>query len=129
MLISISDVEKSQNMVADMAYNTLGTEISKGYGVIEETNNGVASYSEWIMSGKKDGEYVSYSRTSNEDSWNKQTGSAKYSINPDYMALLDILYSMEDDLNVEEKDNSYVLTLRSQNVDVISLFKNEFNLS
>lgn len=36
---------------------------------------------------------------------------------------------MSDDLTIEEDDDDYVLSLRSQNIDLISLFSDELNLS
>ena len=50
-------------------------------------------------------------------------------MDPDYFSFLDIVYKMSDDLTIEEDDDAYVLSLRSQNIDLISLFSDELNLS
>ncbi|MGT2750349.1 DUF6612 family protein [Streptococcus orisasini] len=118
-----SNGHKSQQMTADLAYDTSGETIEKANAVIDETVNGTNRYQEIV--GDQNTAHV---RTSKDGNWQTADPQGRYTIHPSYFNFLKVLYSMEDDLVLKQSGNEYKLTLRSQNVDVVSLFREELNL-
>lgn len=49
-------------------------------------------------------------------------------MHPDYYVLLNKIYSMKDDLKVKEEGNDYILKLRSQNIDLLGIFQDSYDL-
>ncbi|MGT2949144.1 DUF6612 family protein [Streptococcus devriesei] len=118
-----SNGHKSQHMTADLGYNSSGDIIERANVVIDETVNGSNRYQEII--GDKNKAQV---RSSKDGNWRSATPDGRYTINPSYFNFLKVLYSMEDDLVLKQSGSEYKLTLRSQNVDIVSLFREELNL-
>ena len=52
-----------------------------------------------------------------------------FDLNPDYMDLIKILKKMENDLDVSDEGEYYLLSLNSQNIDLVGLFEKEYYLS
>ena len=125
--LQVNTNKKTQKMRADIDYGKQGDTIQRANALIDEVNNGQPVYQEYILPGG-DGNPV-YSRTSKDGAWNKQSSDGHYFIQPGYFSFLKILYSMENDLELTESDDEYTLVLKSQNVDLLSLFKDELNLS
>ncbi len=124
--LQVNDETKTQVMKADIDYGNNGQTIQRVNAVIEEVNNGVESYQEFIFTD--DADYSIYSRASENGDWIKQTSGGQFYIQPGYFSFLEILYSMENDLELTESDDEYTLVLKSQNIDLISLFEEELNL-
>lgn len=118
-----SNGRKSQHMVADLGYDSSGETIKKANVVIDETVNGANQYQEIV--GDQNTARV---RTSKNGSWKTADPQGRYTVRPSYFNFLKVLYSMEDDLVLKQSGSEYKLTLRSQNVDLVSLFKEELNL-
>lgn len=127
LFLQVNTNKKTQEMRADVDYGKQGDTIQRANASIDEVNNGQVKYEEFILPGG-DGHPV-YSRTSKDGNWDKDTSDGHYFIRPGYFSFLKILYSMENDLELEESDDNYTLVLKSQNVDLLSLFKDELNLS
>ena len=95
---------------------------------IEDENNGTVSYEEDIITQTDGNKFDYYQRTSEDNQWTSGKLDT-VDLDPDYFSFLDIIYNMADDLTIEEEDDAYVLNLRSQNIDIISLFSDELNLT
>lgn len=59
----------------------------------------------------------------------KEQKHANYEMHPEYYTLLDKIYLMKDDFVIDEKGNEYVMTLRSQNVDLLGIFQDSYSLN
>ena len=60
---------------------------------------------------------------------NKSSSSnVEYYLSPNYFYLVKILEKMKNDLVLEDKGSVYKLSLRSQNVDLYGLFKDQYSL-
>lgn len=117
----------TQEMETDVAYNTNNQEVKQVDMLIEETKNGAtASYQHDIWTGDSEG--TMFSKKSETEDWTKLTGASSYNIKPDYFRLLDIIYSMEDDFELEENDDNYTLSLRSQSIDLVGKFSEELSM-
>lgn len=122
----INEDKKSQDMQADIDYGNTGGTIQRAHALIDEVNNGQETYQEYILPGGE-GNPV-YLRTSKDGAWEKQLSDGRYYIQPGYFSFLKILSSMENDLELEESSDRYTLVIKSQNIDLVSLFKDELNL-
>ncbi|MGT2930285.1 DUF6612 family protein [Streptococcus dentasini] len=121
-----SSGEKSQKMKADLDYGSQASKLQRARGVIRTKENGIENYQEFIMADKGS----IYSRDSQAGSWSGgQQSFDNYNVDPDYFDFLDIVYSMKDDFKLKEGKNTYTLVLKSQNIDLVSLFSEELNLS
>ncbi|MGT2925345.1 DUF6612 family protein [Streptococcus caviae] len=118
-----SNGRKIQHMVADLGYDSSGDIIEKANVVIDETLNGANQYQEIV--GDQNTARV---RTSKDGSWKTANPKGRYTVRPSYFNFLKVLYSMEDDLVLKQRGSEYKLTLRSQNVDLVSLFREELSL-
>lgn len=124
--LKVNQDSKSQDMEADLDYGTSASDLKRASAVIEQTKNGSRSYQEYILAGGQG--YPIYTRTSEDGTWTKQTTNGDYYVQPGYFSFLNILYKMKDDLKLKETSKTYTLVLKSQNVDLVSLFKDELNL-
>lgn len=115
--------KKSQKMKANLDYGDQADEIERASGEITTRQDGLNSYQEFIFPGTG-----AYFRNEENAAWGYKNLST-YNIDPDYFDFLDIVYSMKDDLKVKVESDAYTLVLKSQNVDLLSLFKEELNLS
>lgn len=122
------NVNNKQTMTGQTIYDPSDQQLTMANLAIEGSENGQKSYQEAVMPGGSDLPF--YHRTSKTGGWTKEVryDSTGYTVNPDYFKLLEGLYRMEDDLNIKESDTEYVLSLKSQNIDLISLFGDEFEL-
>ncbi|WP_019803873.1 hypothetical protein [Streptococcus mutans] len=118
-----SRTRKHQTMTADIGYDSYTASINRANIIIEETINGVDSYQELVGNQNS-----SQSRTSKDGNWTKSNAAGSYRVHPSYFNFLKVLYTMKDDLVLKQSGNVYRLGLRSQNVDIVSLFKEELNL-
>lgn len=95
---------------------------------LEETSGSQTSYDEVIAIQTDNNSFTYYQRSDKNGQWRNGEWET-IDLDPDYFSFLDIIYKMSDDLTIEEDDDDYVLSLRSQNIDLISLFSDELNLS
>ncbi len=72
-----------------------------------------------------------YKRSGVEKDWQKSKGDYFY-IQPDYIKVLDIFYSIKDSFVLEENDKEYKFVFdqsKDESVDIFNLFKEQFMLS
>lgn len=119
---------KKQKLSAHILFAGPGQEtIKKSTATLQERDNSKELYQEFILVG--DAENHLYSRSGKDEEWRKEVLEGEYDVEPNYHKFLDIIYSMEEDLKLEDDDeDGYTLTLRSQNIDIISLFEDELNM-
>lgn len=115
--------KKSQTMKADLDYGKASDNLEKVSGEIKTIQGGASNYQEFILPG--DGAYF---RDDKGASWTYKD-LTDYDVDPDYFDFLDIVYSMKDDLKLKDDGDNYTVELKSQNVDLLSLFEDELNLS
>lgn len=122
-----NDIPGTQEIEADIVYNRPDLEIERINILLEEMKSGTTTaYQHDILLGDSSG--TIFSKKSETGDWTKLTGANNYNVQPDYFRLLDIIYSMEDDLELEENDDSYTLSLDNQSVDLVSKFSEELNM-
>lgn len=125
--VVVDDSTKDQAFKGELIYGIGSGQLEKGNITIENTENGQKSYQEMIMSGEQG--LPIYLRNSKDGSWMKRTQTnGNYYVRPDYFKLLKGIYKMADDVKLRESNDEYILTLKSQNVDLMGLFGEEFNL-
>lgn len=90
--------------------------------------NSDGSYQIFDFVGDEQG--TGYLEQGNADgSMTKETSSGGgYFIRPNYFELVQIINSMKGDLDVKEEGNSYKLSLKSKNTDLLGLFKEQFSI-
>lgn len=69
-----------------------------------------------------------YTRTEEDGEWNHEGNYESFALNPDYFELIQILDQLGDDLQVEERDDAYILSLSSNKIDLVGLFRDQYNL-
>ncbi len=69
-----------------------------------------------------------YTRTEEDGEWNHEGNYDSFALNPDYFELIHILDQLGDDLEVEEKEDAYILSLSSNKIDLVGLFRDQYNL-
>ncbi|AND79882.1 DUF6612 family protein [Streptococcus pantholopis] len=124
--IKSSSGNTHQDFLAQAQYDN--GELTKVSSQIEETSGSQTSYDEVIAIQTDNNRFTYYQRTDKNGQWRNGEWET-IDLDPDYFSFLDIVYKMSDDLTIEEEDDAYVLSLRSQNIDLISLFSDELNLS
>lgn len=121
------DSTKDQTFKGELIYDKGYGQLEKGNITVENNEDGQKNYQEMIMSGEEG--LPIYLRNSKDGSWMKQTKTnANYYVEPDYFELLKGISKMTNDVKLREIDDEYILTLKSQNVDLMGLFGEEFNL-
>lgn len=115
-----------QDFLAQVQYDN--GELTKVNSQLEETSGSQTSYDEVIAIQTDNNSFSYYQRSDKNGQWRNGEWET-IDLDPDYFSFLDIIYKMSDDLTIEEDDDDYVLSLRSQNIDLISLFSDELNLS
>ena len=64
-----------------------------------------------------------------DGSMTKETSTGGgYFISPNYFELVKMINSMKGDLDIKEEGDSYRLSLKSQNTDLLGLFKEQFSI-
>lgn len=69
-----------------------------------------------------------YTRVEENGEWNHEGNYDSFALNPDYFELINILDQLGDDLQVEERDDAYILSLSSNKIDLVGLFRDQYNL-
>lgn len=125
--IDVEDKKRIQYLFGDLQYDSGSKKLAKGQISIK--------YEGDKRSNQKDIDYIFLGDEKNtliekyaDNSQLNEYNGEDYIIKPDYFNLLDIIYSMDKDLVLNESDEDYILTLNSQNLDVLSLFSENFNL-
>lgn len=116
-----------QHMTGNVEYEPKSHNIKKAT-FQRESNDGFLVKFEFL--GDKDHTFrqtTINTKTKNEDV--KEQKHVNYKMYPDYYTLLDQIYMMKDDLVIEEKQDEYVMTLRSQNVDLLGIFQDSYSLN
>ncbi|WP_165209250.1 DUF6612 family protein [Streptococcus tangpeifui] len=114
---------KNQKMEADLDYGDQAGDVERANGFISTKQDGSEEYQAFKMPGGGD----IYSRGSRDAPWSLKSIDG-YNVDPDYFDFLDIVYSMKDDLKLKDDGTNYTLVLKSQNVDLVSLFEDELNM-
>lgn len=114
---------KTQKMKADLDYGDQAGDVKRANGSISTKQDGSEDYQAFKMPGGGD----IYSRASQDAPWTLKSVNG-YNVDPDYFDFLDIVYSMKDDLKLKDDGANYTLALKSQNVDLVSLFEDELNM-
>ena len=72
-----------------------------------------------------------YTRYNKTGEWDKevQEKGGKYIVYPDYFQLLNGLNELAQDLKLEETDNDYVFTLKTQDADILGVYEKEFQFN
>lgn len=91
-------------------------------------NNSDGSYQIFDFVGDEEG--TGHLEQGNADgSMTKESSTGGgYFISPNYFELVRIINSMKGDLDVEDAGDSYKLILKSQNTDLLGLFKDQFSI-
>lgn len=102
------------------------------YGYLKTTsiNDEVEEIQEILMVPGKEKDL--YSRSSEGEQWQNLTEAMEvntYSAYPDYFNLLNIIYSMEADLEILETAEDYILNLKSADIELMELFQEEYDIS
>lgn len=133
--ITLSDTETTEvsQFMADMAifYND-NQAISQGHVIFETINPTESSYQEVIFPNEERGKglYVRYTAEGEfENLAADQEISEEYTVNPEYLELVEIIQGLENDLIVEETDDAYLLTLANEDTKLFSLFQAQFDLN
>ena len=69
-----------------------------------------------------------YTRVEEDGEWNHEGNYESFALNPDYFELIQIMDQLGDDLQVEERDDAYILSLSSNKIDLVGLFRDQYNL-
>lgn len=115
-----------QHMYGDVEYEPTSSKIKKA-AFQRDANDGIITKFEFL--GDKDYTFRQTTIDSNKKTQDvKEQKHVKYEMHPDYYVLLNKIYSMKDDLKVKEEGNDYILKLRSQNIDLLGIFQDSYDL-
>lgn len=98
-------------------------ELEKAYMLFERKTTDEEFYQEDILTGES-----FYYRKGSDEDWSLDPSIETYNIDPSYLSLLDIVYQLEGDLELEDSGDWYHLRLSNQNADLINLFHDELNM-
>lgn len=125
--IDTEDNKNIQHLFGDLQYDLNSKKVEKSQISIK--------YEGDLKDNQKDMEYLflgdekkTLIEKSPDNSIKNEYYGENFVIKPDYFKLLNSIYSMDKDLLLKESSEDYVLTLNSQNIDILSLFGENFNL-
>ncbi|MCU9533407.1 DUF6612 family protein [Streptococcus sp. CSL10205-OR2] len=109
--------DDSQLIKADILFDTKSQEgDSVKEKFIFDSNNKPEIYHESEAKGETTKEYTS-------------TNGEEFYFHPDYFDVLENIKSLKDDLMIEDKGDVYELTLKNEEISLISTFGEQYNLS
>ncbi|MDO4667542.1 MAG: hypothetical protein Q4A90_06875 [Streptococcus sp.] len=123
--INSNKATKNQKMHGLCFYD--GYELAKGKVSLEEKQDNEITYEGILMTGDKD--HSVYGEDGENGKWIQTGSGGEYYIEPDYFKLLNAIQEMSDDLKLTEEGDDYVLTLKNQDIDVMGLIGEQYNLS
>ena len=122
-------IQKEQNMTSQVIYKTEKQEVEMASITVKTVENGEENFKELLMPGGENTPlYTRYNKTGE---WEKevQEKGGKYIVYPDYFQLLNGLNELAQDLKLEETDNDYVFTLKTQDADILGVYGKEFRFN
>lgn len=133
MSIEIIDGSYESQSIVDALFNIFydaNQNIEFGHLRTTSINEGVEEKQEILM---VPGDHKNlYSRTSETTEWDNLTQNMEvdtYSAYPDYFYLLNIINSMEENLELLETNENYILHLTTDDIDLMGLFQEEYDIS
>jgi len=122
-------IQKEQNMTSQVIYKTEKQEVEMASITVKTVEDGEENFKELLMpGGEKAPLYTRYNKTGEWDKEVQEKGG-KYIVYPDYFQLLNGLNELAQDLKLEETDNDYVFTLKTQDADILGVYGKEFRFN
>lgn len=122
-------IQKKQKMTSQVIYKTEKQEVEMAYISVKTLENGEENFKELLMPGGENTPlYTRYNKTGEWDKEVQEKGG-KYIVYPDYFQLLNGLNELAQDLKLEETDNDYVFTLKTQDADILGVYGKEFRFN
>lgn len=122
-------IQKEQNMTSQVIYKTEKQEVEMASITVKTVENGEENFKELLMPGGENTPlYTRYNKTGEWDKEVQEKGG-KYIVYPDYFQLLNGLNELAQDLKLEETDNDYVFTLKTQDADILGVYGKEFRFN